>query len=316
MNWEKLIISPKSSKLVKEKLSILNNININKTEKSEVKYIGVIPIYWDTLGIYYKNKKEQQQRTKIEEDFQKMDLSDDTDNNIDIEIDIDINTNIKNIYTKRSQIIVQREFYYLETNSNDKINSIESYYPVFKFSNDLSFTLREIKNQIRIWLLEQGFRIDIDSNISEFDIFRIYKMNGFHIFSVILSNKTDVKKLKGYWKSNHSLELLPLINNEIINPFMKISQLKHYNNSNSNINYGNISSIWLKIFQGYLLNESENLSENNNLNLNIIPYKIKYDEMLATLANLIDLECNENLHLYFIPRIQEIEKLKIDFRKK
>ena len=304
MNWEKLIISPKSSKLVKEKLSILNNIN--KTEKNEVKYIGVIPIYWDTLGIYYKNIKEEQQRTKIEEDFQKMDLSD--DNNIEI----DININIKNIYTKRSRIIVQREFYYLETNSNDKTNSIESYYPVFKFSNDLSFTLREIKNQIRIWLLEQGFRVD--SNISEFDIFRIYKMNGFHIFSVILPNKTDVKKLKGYWKSNHSLELLPLINNEIINPFMKISQLKHYNNSN--INYGHISNIWLKTLQGYLLNENENLSENSNININIIPYKIKYDEMLATLANLIDLECNENLHLYFIPRIQEIEKLKIDFRKK
>ena len=284
MNWEKLIISPKSSQLIKEKLKVINNININK---NEVKYIGVIPIYWDTLGIYYKNKKEEQQRTKIEEDFQKMDLSD--DNNIEI----DINTNIKNIYTKRSRIIVQREFYYLETNSNDKINSIESYYPVFKFSNDLSFTLREIKNQIRIWLLEQGFRVD--SNISEFDIFRIYKMNGFHIFSVILPNKTNVKKLKGSWKSNHSLELLPLINNEIINPFMKISQLKHYNNSN--INYGPISNIWLKTLQGYLLNENEKLSENSNIN--IIPYKIKYDEMLATLANLIDLECNENLKLYF-----------------
>jgi len=295
MNWEKLIISPKSSKLVKEKLSILNNININinKTEKSEVKYIGVIPIYWDTLGIYYKNKKEQQERTQIEEDFQKMDLGDDNDNGIDI------NTNIKNIYTKKSQILVQREFYYLES------NSVESYYPVFKFLNDLSFTLREIKNQIRIWLLEQGFSIDINCN---FDIFRIYKMNGFHIFSVILPNKTDIKNLKGSWKSNHSLELLPLINNEIINPFMKISQLKHYNNSN--INYGPISNIWLKTLQGYLLNESE--CENNN----IIPYKIRYNEMLATLANLIDLECNENLHLYFIPRIQEIEKLKIDFRKK
>jgi len=305
MNWEKLIISPKSSKLVKEKLSILNNINVNKTEKSEVKYIGVIPIYWDTLGIYYKNKKEQQQRTQIEEDFQKMDLGDDTD----IDNNIDINTNIKNIYTKKSQILVQREFYYLET------NSIENYYPVFKFSNDLSFTLREIKNQIRIWLLEEGFSIDINCN---FDIFRIYKMNSFHIFSVILPNKTDIKNLKGYWKSNHSLELLPLINNEIINPFMKISQLKHY--YNSNINYGAISNIWLKTLQGYLLNKNENLSknlsENNNFNVNIIPYKIKYDEMLATLANLIDLECNENLHLYFIPRIQEIVKAKIDFKKK
>ena len=291
MNWEKLIISPKSSQLIKEKLKVINNIN-----KNEVKYIGVIPIYWDTLGIYYKNQKEIYSTEKeLQKDFQKMNLEDEDKNE-------DTYNGIKNIYTKKSQLFVSREFYYLENNKNEN----ESYYPVFEFSNDLSFTLREIKNQIRIWLLKEGFIISED--INEFDIFRIYKMNSFHIFSVILPNKTDVNKLNGYWKSNHSLELLPLINNEITNPFMKISQLKHY----YNINYGDISNIWLRTLQGYLLNENENINLNNEIN--IIPYKMKWEEILATLANLIDLECNENLKLYFIPRIQDVKKQKINFK--
>jgi hypothetical protein len=276
MNWEKLIISPKSSKLIKEKLSI-----INKNEKTDEKYIGVIPIYWNTLGIYYKNR-EKEKKEEIRE-----------------EIKEEIRDGIKNIYTKKSQLIVSREFYYLE---NDLL---ESYYPVFKFSNDLSFTLREIKNQIRNWLIKEGFQIN-DSD--KFDIFRIYKMNGFHIFSVILSIKTNLTNLKSSWKSNHSLELLPLTNNEITNPFMKISQLKHH----YNINYGTISNIWLKTLEGYLLNENENIDLNNKIN--IMPYKIKWEEMLATLANLIDLESNENLHLYFIPRIENVKTLKINFK--
>ena len=250
MNWEKLIISPKSSQLTKEKLKVINNIN-----KNEVKYIGVIPIYWDTLSIYYKNQKEilikENEISKIystekdfQKDFQKMNLEDE-DNNEDMYEDT--YNGIKNIYTKKNQLFVSREFYYLENNEN------KSYYPVFEFANDLSFTLREIKNQIRNWLLKEGFIIPDD--INEFDIFRIYKMNSFHIFSVILPNKTDINKLKGCWKSNHSLELLPLINNEIINPFMKISQLKHY----YHINYGCISNIWLRTLEGYLLNEKENV---------------------------------------------------------
>lgn len=295
MNWEKLIISPKSSQLIKEKLKVINNIN-----KNEVKYIGVIPIYWDTLGIYYKNQKEIYSTEKeLQKDFQKMNLEDEDKNE-------DTYNGIKNIYTKKSQLFVSREFYYLENNKNENEN--ENYYPVFEFSNDLSFTLREIKNQIRSWLLKQGFIIPDD--INEFDIFRIYKMNSFHIFSVILPNKTDVNKLKGYWMSNHSLELLPLINNEITNPFMKISQLKHY----YNINYGGISNIWLRTIQGYLLNENEKENINLNNEMNIIPYKIKWEEILATLANLIDLECNENLKLYFIPRIQDVKKQKINFK--
>ena len=304
MNWEKLIISPKSSQLIKEKLKVINNININK---NEVKYIGVIPIFWDTLGIYYKNQKENEilkiyTEKNLEKDFQKMNLEDEDKNE---DTNEDTYNGIKNIYTKKSQLIVSREFYYLEDKDKDK-----SYYPVFEFSNDLSFTLREIKNQIRSWLLKEGFIISDD--INEFDIFRIYKMNSFHIFSVILPNKTDVNKLKGYWKSNHSLELLPLINDEITNPFMKISQLKHY----YNINYGVISNIWLRTLEGYLLNEKEKQNLNIKLNneINIIPYKMKWEEILATLANLIDLECNENLKLYFIPRIQNIKKQKINFK--
>ena len=304
MNWEKLIISPKSSQLIKEKLKVINNININK---NEVKYIGVIPIYWDTLGIYYKNQKENEilkiyTEKNLEKDFQKMNLEDEDKNE-------DTYNGIKNIYTKKSQLIVSREFYYLENKDKDK-DKDKSYYPVFEFSNDLSFTLREIKNQIKSWLLKEGFIISDD--INEFDIFRIYKMNSFHIFSVILPNKTDVNKLKGYWKSNHSLELLPLINDEITNPFMKISQLKHY----YNINYGVISNIWLRTLEGYLLNEKEKQNLNIKLNneINIIPYKMKWEEILATLANLIDLECNENLKLYFIPRIQDVKKQKINFK--
>ena len=310
MNWEKLIISPKSSQLIKEKLKVINNININiNINKNEVKYIGVIPIYWDTLGIYYKNQKENEilkiyTEKNLEKDFQKMNLEDE-------DINEDTYNGIKNIYTKKSQLIVSREFYYLENKDKDKDKN-ESYYPVFEFSNDLSFTLREIKNQIRSWLLKEGFIIPDD--INEFDIFRIYKMNSFHIFSVILPNKSDVNKLKGYWKSNPSLELLPLINDEITNPFMKISQLKHY----YNINYGTISNIWLRTLEGYLLKEKEKEKEKENLNLNneinIIPYKMKWEEILATLANLIDLECNENLKLYFIPRIQDVKKQKINFK--
>ena len=90
---------------------------------------------------------------------------------------------------------------------------MESYYPVFRFDNNLSFTMREIKNQTRTWLKNQGFTID------NFDFFRIYKMNGFHIFAVILPKKTDVTKLNKGWVSNYSLELLPLKNQEIVNSF-------------------------------------------------------------------------------------------------
>ncbi len=265
MSWEKLIISPKSSQLVKEDIS-----NLNKNDNFDGKYIGVIPIFWDSLGIHKKNK-----------------MTDVYDHNLDNEIKnltIENDETVQNVYTSKSYFLVSREFYYLEHNNDP----LESYYPVFRFPNQLSFTMREIKKQIHTWLTDQGFKIN------DFDLFRIYKMNGFHVFTVILSKKIDTNGLKEGWSSNYSLELLPLTNNEIINPFMKISYNKYLLEQNNSRNY----KTWNQSIQGYLIDTLKNENKLNNKK-NIIHFKIKWSEFLATLANLIDSESNENKHLYF-----------------
>jgi hypothetical protein len=264
MGWEKLIISPKSSKIIKEYIT-----NLNKVDGFDGKYIGIIPIYWDSLGIHNKNNYMK------EGDLLDKKLND---------LNISSSEIIHNVYTTKSHFLVSREFYYLQ-NMNDLM---ESYYPVFRFNNSLNFTMREIKNQTREWLKDQGFNI-----FSDFEFFRIYKMNGFHLFAVILPKKQDTTKLKENWQSNFSLELLPLKNQEIINPFMKISYSKYEFEKN-----GFIGKIWNQSIQGYYVNSiNRNIDLSNKLN--ILHFKVKWSEFLATLANLIDSESNDNIHLYF-----------------
>jgi hypothetical protein len=249
MSWDKLIISQKSSKLVKEQI---NQFNLN--DNFEGKYIGIIPIYWDSLNIHNNNKQT------FENLFE----------------NLTIDNSIHNIYTSKDKIIILRELYYL---MDKNIN----YYQVIRYSDNLTFSIRELKKFIGSWLKLNGFTV-LDND--EFELFRIYKMNGFHLFCVILpskSNITNIHKINTTceieWKSNYNMELLPLINQEIINPFMKVSQYKY--------NITNTTDIWNQYMEGYF--------DKNK----IIPFKIKWAEILATMSNLIDSNPNENIHLYF-----------------
>ena len=293
MSWEKLIISGKSSKDIKDTIQNLNDI-----DGFEGKYIGVIPIYWDTLGIYKNNLKsngfENIINKIVNNQFQSNKINNLSNSSlIDKMKKLNINEDnpIQEIYTFRKNILIAREFYYLSNNKD------ETYFPIYRYDDKLTFTIREIKKHICIWLLKEGFNIKGDN----FDIFRIYKMNGFHLFGVILPLKTDKLRFTNnlnlksnnsiknnlIWKSDYGLELLPLNDIEIINPFMKIIQLKQgFKDKNMSI-----SSIWFKKLQGLFINI-------NNSN-HKIPFNIKWEELLATLANLIDLEANQNLHLYF-----------------
>jgi hypothetical protein len=252
MNWEQLILSQKSSKLVKEKIDIGDGC----------KYIGVLPIYWGNMT------------DKMDIDKDKMDIDKD---------------NIKVINTTKSKTVIAREFYYLEKDGN-------KYYPVYKFLDDTPFTLREIKHKVYNWLNDEGFEFENEDNM---DIFRIYKMMGFHLFVCLINQKTKQIKQKKkddkkdiIWKCDKGIELLNLTNGEITNSFMKISNSKF----NQKINNWCINNIWQSSLNGY---------SRYNLNECIIPYSVKWEEILATLANLIDVSANENLHLYFIPNIIE-----------
>ena len=284
MSWEQLLISPKSSKLIKEDIT-----NLNLKDGFDGKYIGIIPIYWDSLGIHNKNNNNNNNTPNY---MNGGDLLNKKLKDFDISADETIHT----VYTSKSHFLVSREFYYLQ-NNNDLM---ETYYPVFRFDNNLSFTMREIKNQTRKWLTKQGF------GINNFEFFRIYKMNGFHLFAVILPTKQDNTKLKEQWSSNFSLELLPLKNKEIINPFMKISYNKYEFEKN-----GFIGKIWNQSIQGYYV-DNMNINTDISNKLNILHFKVKWSEFLATLANLIDSESNDNIHLYFKCNIYNQDQTKIN----
>jgi hypothetical protein len=238
-NWEKLIISQKSSKSVKEKL-----VELNKTTNFEGKYIGVLPIYWGTLDIFNKNNKNN-------------------NNNNNNNIKKNESTKIQIINTTKDKLLVNREFYYLKNNDN--------HFPVFNYSDHLVFSLREIKKQISSYLIKEGF------NANEFDLFRIYKMNGFHLFAVILPTSNSMNNLQNNWVCDKGIELLHIVNQEIVNPFMKVSQ----NQSNNH---------WSLQMSGLFEKE-------------IIPYYIKWNEIIATLANIIDSEPDDNINYYFQPFI-------------
>jgi hypothetical protein len=253
MSWDKLIISQKSSKLVKEKI-----IQFNSTDNFEGKYIGIIPIYWDSLDIYKNNQKYNQPYKDEYECHRAFE-------------NLTIDDSIMNIYTTKEKLIILRELYYIvEQNHN--------YFPVVRYSDSLTFSMRAIKKFIITWLKENGFSLGIDED--KFDLFRIYKMNGFHLFTVIIPSKINITNIKTdiKWGSNYNMELLPLTNNEIINPFMKVSQYKYSMNS---------SDIWNQYIEGYFEKDK------------IIPFKIKWSEILATVSNLIDSDSSDNIHLYF-----------------
>ncbi len=254
--WDDLLISSKSSKSVKD---TLNSINLN-----DEKYIGVIPIYWNSLGIMRKNEEKR--------NYDNLDLS---------KIDLSLNDDIENIYTTKSKIFIDRGFFYQEkTDSSNKTN--QKSYPVYKFPNNISFSIREITTKINEWLSNDGF------NCNDIEIFRIYKMAGFHVFTVLLTHKPRQNELKNDWKPMFGLELLSFQDKEIVNSIMKISQSKF----NSQVNNHHISSDWTTEMDGYLTEYSK-----------IIPFKVKWTEIIATLANLIDSDAENNLHLYFIPNI-------------
>jgi hypothetical protein len=255
MSWDKLIISQKSSKMVKEKI-----IELNSIDNFEGKYIGIIPIYWDSLNIHKKN-----QYTQYKKDFN---LKTVDQCGCDLE-NLKIDDSITNIYTTKEKLIVIRELYYI-------VEQHLNYFPVVRYANSLTFSMREIKKFIGKWLKSNGFSLGND----EFELFRIYKMNGFHLFTVILPSKSNlINNDKCEWGSNYNMELLPLVNNEIINPFMKVSQYKYSVN--------NTSDIWNQYIEGYFEKDK------------IIPFKIKWSEILATVSNLIDSDSSDNIHLYF-----------------
>ena len=127
MSWEELIIKNTPSEFIK------NKINENKSSK----YIGILPVYWNTLGIYKKNKREKRYDYNLEDEFNNLSIG-----NEDQEIET-INT------TKKS-LIVEREFYYQKSNK-------EIYFPVYQFPDDITFTIREIKNKIKDWLYSDDF---------------------------------------------------------------------------------------------------------------------------------------------------------------
>lgn len=259
MSWDKLIISQKSSKMVKEKI-----IELNSIDSFEGKYIGIIPIYWDSLNIHKKN-----QYTQYKQDFN---LKTVDQCGCDLE-NLKIDDSITNIYTTKEKLIVIRELYYI-------VEQHLNYFPVVRYADSLTFSMKAIKKFIMNWLKSNGFSLGTDEE--QFELFRIYKMNGFHLFTVILPSKSNLINNgngKCEWGSNYNMELLPLVNNEIINPFMKVSQYKYSVN--------NTSDIWNQYIEGYYEKDK------------IIPFKIKWSEILASLSNIIDSDSSENIHLYF-----------------
>ncbi len=279
MSWENFILSSTPSISVKEIIT-----KINKETNFNGKYIGVIPIYWDGLEIYQQNKlKAEKYKT-------------DKNLNDDISLDnLEIDTIVKNIYTNKKKLILTREFYYL----GNKNNNDETYYPVYQFPDNITFTLRNIQEYIIKKLL-----LDIPSN-NTYDIFRIYKMSGFHLFVLLTSHRLNLNfdqvvpnsdlSNNLEWKINKGIELLSINDTEIINSFMKISNDKFTNNT-----YG---SDWIQKMNGnYVINNKDV----------IIPFKINWTEIIATLANYIDNEPNDNLHLYFKAHIIDESKNMLD----
>jgi hypothetical protein len=292
-NWDKLIISNKSSNYVKDKINQLNSIdNFNG------KYIGVLPIYWNTLDIYHKNKeKEKEINLRLDIDIDNDDDDDMDDNKLVNNINnLSISEDkIQTITTSKDYLIVDREFYYKKDNGNN-------YFPIYKFPNELTFSLREIKNKIKEWLLTEDFN---NLELDQFEIYRIYKMTGFHLFVVLLNNKQEqiftqskIKNLNinSNWFVNCGIELLNLVDKEIINPFMKISQYKYNLRSIFPYDFDNNNDVWKLLLNG-LLNNKE-----------IIPYQIKWEEVIATFCNLIDSDASQNLHLYFIANVIKNDK--------
>jgi hypothetical protein len=274
MNWDSLIISSKPSTLVKDTLTL------NQSQyQSQLKHIGIIPIHWDTLEIYKKNKKERQD---------------------DQEMDTNLDTEIQTINTSKNKLLMVRNFYYKTQKSkkegnenkdklkkNKKENNMKEtdnngYFPVYKFPEDLPFSLREIKNKIIEWLSYEGFNLD-DDDKDEINIYRIYKMTGFHLFLVLLNKK--ILSSNSAWMIDSGIEILNIEDKEIVNPFMKVSQSK-FNNKKNYSNNSDSNYIWNRKIIG-----------------DIIPYEIKWEELIATFANLIDTNANKNLNLYFMPNI-------------
>lgn len=273
--WEELIIKNRTSE------SIKNKINQN-TENFNGKYIGILPVYWNTLGVYKKNKYYGNDYD-LENDFNNLSIVDDKEE-------------IETINTSKDTLIVERDFYYQKNNK-------ESYFPVYKFPAEITFTIREIKNKIKEWLSIDGFT---NLEQDDFDIFRIYKMTGFHLFVVLLNHKqeqifvqTKIKSLnpKSKWVADSGIELLHLTDKEIINPFMKVSQYK--DSLKTTFPYENndfTNDIWCKPLKCIIDND-------------IMDYIIKWEEAIATLSNVIDSNPQENINLYFIANIIPVNNM-------
>lgn len=294
MNWDSLIISSKPSKIVKDLLA---------SNQTESKYIGVIPIHWDTLENHKRNKSQ--------------------DPESESEMDTNLDNEIQTINTTKNKLLVIRNFYYKKNKENkrtenkskttktketknketknkenkeNKETSDDCYYPVYKFPEELPFSLREIKKKIIEWLSDEDFDLNDDNII---DIYRIYKMTGFHLFLVLLNKKVlnNNCNFNSDWVIDSGIEVLDIEDKEVVNPFMKISQSKF----NMKKNYNYISSY------------SSNYIWNRKIIGDIIPYEIKWEEVIATFANLIDTNANKNLNLYFIPNIIQNHNNKYNY---
>jgi hypothetical protein len=237
------------------------------------------------------------------DNIDKIDKIDKIDTIDDLNInEVQLDEIVKNIYTDKNHLLLEREFYYITKKDNKHSHSDEAFYPVYKFPNNIPFTLRNIQDYAIKQLELEGIKINNS------DIFRIYKMTGFHLFVILSSNKIKMNLDKDYlvpniniinsfgnveWKNNTCIELLSINDKEIINSFMKISNDKFINNS-----YG---LNWLQKLNGY-----------NSEDDSIFPFQINWSEIIATLANFIDNEPRDNLHLYFKPHIVEEKRNMLD----
>lgn len=278
MSWENLILSNNSSIIVKESIN-----KINKDTEFNGKYIGIIPLYWNEFEIYQQN---QLRIEKYKNKLMTNELLNDTENPLINMNNLEIDEIVKKIYTNKTKLILNREFYYL----SDKDNL--PFYPVYQFPDNIQFTLRNIQQYIIKKLsLEECLQ-------NTYDIFRIYKMSGFHLFVLLTSEKIKFK-LNYFnnleWKINKGLELLSINDNEIINSFMKISNDKFIHNL--------YDTNWLQKMNGILVSNDKNI---------IIPYEVNWYQIISTLANFIDNESNDNLHLYFKAHIIIQKKNMLD----
>ena len=268
MPWEDILLPIKLSKEVRD---FQNDPNLNNN--FDGKYIGIIPLVWNPLAFYKKSNG-----LTLDEYFNDMSLeTEDHTNSKDCK---NIKNNIKNITTSKDIFLVKSVFYYL-------LKDNQSFYPVFKYDESLPFTTNHIRDLFTKWLSDIGYFEPY------FIPIRIYKMKGFHLFGLILDSPITSENLNKQWGCYSSLPMLHLKNSEITNSMMKVSQ-SHYSQSVNNNTFNNTfrDNTWTKAMYGCLMGEDI-----------MFPFKVNFEQIIATLSNQIDCHSRRHSELYFIPEI-------------